>query len=427
MRRISAVEVLYIDRQGGMVDSAVIAGLDIGTDRIRVLIAEYDSDGKFLVSGWGESRSEGTRRGVVVNIEAAREAILTAIEAAEQEAGRTVTELLVALGGPSVSSLNSRGVVPVSGKNREIRAADVERVLEAARAVVIPMDRDILHILPQEYIIDDQRGVRNPIDMIGIRLEAEVHIVTASVSVMKNMEKAMERAEYKIRDMVLGTLATARASLSDEEKEMGVLLMDIGTSSTDYISVYGGAPRVTGSVPFGGTQATSDLSIVLKIPMEWAERIKCELGCCWESLVREEENAIVPGIGGRKTISIPASDICRILKPRVTEIFMMVKRGIEKSVGLIETGAGIVLAGGGALLPGITDLAESVFGQPVRVANPKSSVSWPNPCCDTRWTKTAGLILLGDVIAGTNKGREVQETELSNPFRGLLKWLGEFF
>lgn len=408
-------------------DSEVIAGLDIGTDRIRVLVAEYDSDGKFLVSGWGESRSEGTRRGVVVNIEAAREAILTAIEAAEQEAGRTVTELLVALGGSSVSSLNSRGVVPVSGKNREISAADVERVLEAARAVVIPMDRDILHILPQEYIIDDQRGVRNPIDMIGIRLEAEVHIVTASVSVMKNIEKAMDRADYKVRDVVLGILATARASLSDEEKEMGVLLVDIGTSSTDYISVCEGAPRVTGSVPFGGTQATSDLSVVLKIPMEWAERIKCELGSCWEPLIREGENAIVPGIGGRRAISIPASEICRILRPRVTEIFMMIKRGIEKTAGLIETGTGIVLAGGGALLPGITDLAESVFGQPARIANPKTSISWPNPCRDTRWIKAAGLVLLGDVIAGANKGKEIQETEHFNPLRGLLKWLGEFF
>jgi len=410
-----------------VVDSEVIAGLDIGADRIRVLVAEYDSEGKFLVSGWGESRSEGTRRGVVVNIEAAREAILRAIEAAEQEAGRTVTELLVALGGPSVSSLNSRGVVPVSGKNREISAADVERVLEAARAVVIPMDRDILHILPQEYIIDDQRGVRSPIDMIGIRLEAEVHIVTASVSAIKNMEKAMERADYKIRDVVLGTLATARSSLSDEEKEMGALLVDIGTSSADYISVCGGAPRATGSVPFGGTQATSDISIVLKIPMEWAERIKRELGCCWEPLIREEENAIVPGIGGRKTISVSASEICRILKPRIAEIFMMIKRGIEKAGGLTETAAGIVLAGGGALLPGITNLAEDVFGQPARVANPRPSVSWPNSCRDTRWAKAAGLVLLGDVIADTSKGRETQETELFNPFRGLLKWLGEFF
>ena len=410
-------------------DSEVIAGLDIGTDRIRVLVAEYGSEGKLLVSGWGQSPSQGTRRGVVVNIEAAREAILTAIEAAEQEAGRTVTDLLVAVGGPSVSSLNSRGVVAVSGKNREISAVDVERVLEAARAVVIPMDRDILHILPQEYIIDDQRGMRNPIDMIGIRLEAEVHIVTASVSVMKNIEKAIGRADYKAREIVLGTLATARASLSDEEKEMGVLLMDIGTSFTDYISVHGGAPRVTGSVPFGGTQVTSDLSVVLKIPMEWAERIKCELGCCWETLIREGENAIVPGIGGRKAISIPTSEICRILKPRVIEILMMIKRGIEKSTNMVEINTGIVLTGGGALLPGITDLAESVFGQPARVANPKSSISWPNPCRDTRWTKAAGLVLLGDAIAdkGIDKEKVVQETDLANPLRGLLKWLGEFF
>lgn len=412
-----------------MADSEVIAGLDIGTDRIRVLVAEYDEKGKLLVSGWGESRSEGMRKGIVVNIEAAREAVLSAVEAAEHEAGRTVTELWTALGGASVDSLNSRGVVAVSGKNREIGQADVERVLEAARAVVIPMDRDILHVLPQEYIIDDQGGVRNPIDMIGVRLEAEVHIVTASVSAIGNMEKAVERADYKVGDVALGTLAAARALLSEDEKEMGVLLIDIGASSSDFILVHGGAPRITGSIPVGGAQATGDLSIVLKTPMDSAERIKCDTGCCWEALADVDEPVIIPGIGGRPPMPVPVTELCRILQPRMEEIFRMIRGKIERMPGSARMTGGIVLTGGGSLLPGVADVAAEVFNQPTRVGNPRSSVIWPEACRDSRWSTAAGLILLGDAVSthGNNGENITGNTEPPNLFKGLVKWLGEFF
>jgi len=412
-----------------MTDSQVIAGLDIGSDRIRVLVAEYDSRGKLLVSGWGESRSEGMRKGVVVNIEAARDAVLKAVEAAEHEAGRTVTELWTALGGSSVDSLNSRGVVAVSGKNREIGRVDIERVLEAARAVVIPMDRDILHVLPQEYIIDDQGGVRNPMDMIGVRLEAEVHIVTASVSAIKNIEKAIERADYQLGDVALGSLAAARALLSEDEKEMGVLLIDIGASSTDFILVHGGAPRVTGSIPVGGAQASSDLSIVLKTPLESAERIKCESGCCWDALADAEEPVIIPGVGGRPPVPLPVTELCRILQPRMEEIFRIVRRKIDKTSGSAQIGGGIVLTGGGALLPGVADVASGVFSQPARIGTPRTSVEWPEPCRDPKWSTAAGLILLGDAVnSGTNAGENtVRMEESANPLKGLMKWLGEFF
>ncbi|RKX99054.1 MAG: cell division protein FtsA [Spirochaetes bacterium] len=412
-----------------MTDSEVIAGLDIGTNRIRVLVAEYDTRGKLVVSGWGESRSEGMRKGIVVNIEAAREAVLKAVEAAEHEAGRTVTELWTALGGASVDSLNSRGVVAVSGKNREIGEADVERVLDAARAVVIPMDRDILHVLPQEYIIDDQGGVRNPMDMIGVRLEAEVHIVTASVSAIKNIEKAIERADYKLGDVALGSLAAARALLNEDEKEMGVLMIDIGASSTDFILVHGGAPRVTGSVPVGGAQASSDLSIVLNTPLDSAERIKCESGCCWDALADAEEPVIIPGVGGRPPVPVPVTELCRILQPRMEEIFRIVRKKIEKTSGNAGISGGVVLTGGGALLPGVADVASGVFNQPVRLGNPRSSVEWPESCRDSRWSTAAGLILLGDAVkSGGNNGENTDYAEESvNPLKGLMKWLGEFF
>ena len=412
-----------------MTDSEVIAGLDIGTDRIRVLLAEYDKQGQLLVSGWGESRSEGMRKGVVVNIEAAQEAVYKAVEAAEHEAGRTVTELWTALGGSSVDSLNSRGVVAVSGRNREIGQADIDRVLDAARAVVIPMDRDILHVLPQEYIIDDHGGVRNPMDMIGVRLEAEVHIVTASVSAIKNIEKAIERADYKLGDVALGTLAAARALLSEDEKELGVLLIDVGASSTDFILIQGGAPRVTGSVPVGGAQATSDLSIVLKTPLESAERIKCESGCCWNALTDVQEPVIIPGVGGRPPTPVPVTELCRILQPRMEEIFQIILKKISRTIGISGLAGGIVVTGGGSMLPGVADVASGVFNQPARIGIPRSSVEWPEYCRNPKWSTAAGLILLGDAVSGGGKINinSAGNEENINPLKGLMKWLGEFF
>lgn len=412
-----------------MAVSEVIAGLDIGTHRIRVLLAEYDENGKLLVSGWGESPSEGLRKGVVVNIEAARSAVGKAVEAAEQEAGRTITELWAALGGASVDSLNSRGVVAVSGKNREIGQADIERVLEAAKAVVIPMDRDILHVLPQEYIIDDQGGVRNPLDMIGVRLESEVHIVTASVSATSNLAKAVERADFKVKEMALGTLAAARSLLSDDEKELGVILVDIGATSTDYILVRGGAPRVTGSIPIGSAQATSDLSIVLKTSMESAEALKIGHGCCWEPLVDAEEPVIIPGVGGRPPVPVPTSEICRILEPRMEEILRMIRERLDRVPGTSRVAGGVVLTGGGSLLAGIADLAGHVFEQPARVGSPLNPGKWPDECRTPEWATAAGLVLLGDAVTGTGSTGDdaTGNSGMTNPLKGLMRWLGEFF
>ena len=412
-----------------MTESRVIAGLDIGSESIRVLVAEYSSKGELLVSGWGACRSEGLRKGVVVNIEAARESVQAAVEEAEQEAGRTVTELWASLGGGVVDGLNSRGVVAVSGKNREIGQTDVDRVLEAAKAVVIPMDKDILHVLPQEYIIDDQGGVKNPLDMIGVRLEAEVHIVTASVSAVGNMKKAVERADYRVGNFALGSLAAARSVLSEDEKELGVLLVDIGASSTDYILVQGGAPRVTGSVPVGGNQVSSDLSIVLKTSLDAAERIKIESGCCWESVMDAEEPVIIPGVGGRPPSSVPMAEICRILKPRMDELFGMIRRRINRVPGLYRPTGGVVLTGGGSLLNGVVELAERSFDLPVRIGAPKAAVEWPEICRNPQWTTAAGLILLGDAVVRSAETGDTAENEAESMslFKGFIRWLGEFF
>ncbi|PIE04652.1 MAG: cell division protein FtsA [Spirochaetales bacterium] len=411
-----------------MTDSRVVAGLDIGTRNIRVLLGEYDPQGKLLVSGWGEAPSDGLRRGVVVNIEAARECIEQAVEAAEQEAGRTVTELWVSLAGGAVSSLNSRGVVPVSGKNREIGDSDVERVLEAARAVAIPMDRIMLNVLPQQFIIDDQRGIRNPRDMIGVRLEADVHIVTASLSATENLKKAVERAGFKVKDMALGTLASAKSLLNEDEKELGVLLIDIGAGSTDFILVHEGAPLITGTVPVGGSQVTSDLSIVLKTPREAAERIKINDAYCWENPDKSKEPVIVPGVGGRPPVPVPCSELCRILQPRMEEIFRMIQAEISRVPEMAQTVEGVVLCGGGSRLTGVEELASRVFERPARTGSPLGNVQWPQACRAPEWSAAAGLVLLGDALGGNGiRKRDIAEAASAHPLKGLVRWLGEFF
>ena len=412
-----------------MAESEVIAGLDIGSDSIRVLVAEYSEKGELIVSGWGETRSEGLRKGVVVNIEAAREAVIKAVEAAEHEAGRTVTELWCSLGGSAVSSMHSRGVVAVSGKNREINQLDVDRVLEAAKAVVIPMDRDILHVLPQEYIIDDQRGVRNPLDMIGVRLEAEVLIVTASLSALKNLEKAVERADYRIGDAVLGTLASARALLTEDEKELGVLLVDIGANSTDFILIKDGAPRFSASVPLGGSIVTSDISIVLKTSAESAEHIKINSGTCWVPLAEKDGRVIVPGVGGREPVTVSSEEVAAILQARMEEIFYMIKKQISGIPGLSPLHGGVVLCGGGSLLKGSVELATDVFGFPARMGKPGGNIQWPPNSSNSKWAAAAGLIMLGDAVRRGSGERDTAGmfSEKTNIFNAFFKWLREFF
>ena len=220
-----------------MIEGDVIAGMDIGSRYIRVLLAEYDESEKLVISGYGISDSEGMRRGVIVNIEAMHEAVMEAVEMAEHQAGRTITQIFTALNGPSVESSNSRGVVAVSSRSQEVRSVDIDRAIDTARTMMIPLDREILHVLPQEYALDDQIGIRNPIDMIGVRLEVEVHIVTALLSAIENMEKAVQRADYRISNIVLGSLAAARVLLTEDEKEMGVLFVNVGANSTDYILI----------------------------------------------------------------------------------------------------------------------------------------------------------------------------------------------
>jgi cell division protein FtsA len=309
---------------------------------------------------------------VVVNIEATLRSVSQAIEAAEMMSGREVHEAWTGIGGSHIDGINSRGVVAVTGKNRETReigSDDIKRVLEAARAVLIPMDRKLLEVIPQSYIVDAQKNIQEPLNMIGVRLEAEVHIITCSITGAQNLVKCVNRAGFGVKDLILQTLAAGRAVLTAEEKELGVAIVDLGGGTTNVLVYSNGTPYSISTIPAGGTQVTSDISIMRNVSFETAEKIKLEAGCCWEPFLEDDE-VIVPGVGGRAPQAIPKSEILGIIRPRMEETYKLVKEKLDKLSFSRPLGGGVVLTGGGAQLLGAADLASHVFNLPVRVGSP---------------------------------------------------------
>lgn len=411
-----------------MTSDEIIVALDIGTSKICAFIAEFNEEGDLTIAGVGITQSKGLRRGVVVNIEAAMKAVEEAIDMAEQQAGRTVESVLAGIAGGNIEGINSRGVVAVTGKGREINKADVDRVIDAAKAIVMPMDREILHVIPQEYIVDDQAGIKNPVDMIGVRLESEVHIITSTISASKNIIKCINRSGYKVDEIVLESIGASSSVLSKDEKELGVLFLDIGNGTTDLLLHLGGAPYYTGVLPVGAQEVTNDLSIMLNIPFDEAERIKLQSGCCWEPLIDRNESVIIPGIGGRPPISVPEMRICRILQPRMAELLMLVKKQLSDMGYLSRLGGGLVITGGGALLPGVAELAQEVFQMPARIGYPKSMKGLDERFRSPEYATVVGLLnyrasqiedegLLVDILP---------TSALMELFRRIGTWFKEF-
>jgi cell division protein FtsA len=375
-----------------------VVGLDIGTTKVCAVIGERNENGTLEITGVGKSVSTGLRKGVVVNIEATLKSVSAAIEAAEMMSGREVHTCWTGIGGSHIDGLNSRGVVAVTGKNRETREIgpeDISRVLEAARAVVIPMDRQVLEVIPQNYIVDDQKGIRDPLDMIGVRLEAEVHIITCSVTSVQNLVKCVNRAGFRVNDMILQSLAAGRSVLTEEEKELGVALIDLGGGTTNVMVYTGGTPYSTTTIPAGGIQVTSDISLLKNIAFETAEGIKLEAGCCWDDFLEGDDDIIVPGVGGRPPLHIPRSQILAIIRPRMEEIFNMVKEKLDKLSLSRPLGGGIVLCGGGAQLLGAAELATHVFKLPVRVGVPLSVGGLVEEYRSPVYATAVGLVLEG--------------------------------
>lgn len=351
-----------------MAENRIAVGLDIGTSVIRVAIGEYDDDGKIQIAGTATKKSAGLRNGVIVNIEDAKNAISEAIEAAEQNAGISVESVITAIGGSQIESQNYKGGVAVNpnGKNnKEITQDDVKRVIANSTAIPVPDDREKLHVVPQDYIVDGYHGIPDPIHRIGTRLEVEVHIVTAAKTIIQNIRSTVSRSGYILDGVMLKTLAQTLSVCHQDEMELGSILIDLGAGTTDVIVLVNGAPVGTASVPVGGNLVTNDIAIVTGISSATAEEKKIEAGCCWLPMITEENDleVILPGVGGRAPEVIMKSQLCQIIQARMEQIFTMVKAAIVKNTNdsIRQLSGNIILTGGGAQMEGVIELAQNVF------------------------------------------------------------------
>lgn len=406
----------------------IIVGLDIGTTKVCVVIGVLNDNGQLEILGVGTTPSRGLRRGVVINIEATIHSILSAVEAAEMMSGREVHEVFTGISGGHIEGINSRGVVAVTGRGREITRNDIDRVIDAAKAIVIPMDREVLHVIPQEFVVDDQGNIRNPFGMIGVRLEAEVHIITGAVTSAQNIVKCVNRAGFKVADIVLEPLASARAVLTKDEKELGALLIDLGGGTTDVLVYIEGAPYHTSILSIGGDQVTNDISIMLKTPLEAAEKIKREAGCCYLPLIQEDEMVNVPVVGGRPPKQIKRKSVVDIIQPRMTEMLTMVRDQIKDNNYMKLLAGGVVLTGGGSLLPGTAELASEIFNLPARVGYPVKLGGLIEEYYSPIYATGIGLVLFG----ASKTEHEYLDTSSSdrifnNVWERMRNWLKEFF
>jgi cell division protein FtsA len=349
-------------------DRDVIVGLDIGTSKVVALVGEITADGSIEVIGLGSQPSRGLKKGVVVNIESTVQSIQRAVEEAELMADCEINAVYAGIAGSHVRSLNSHGVVAI--RDREVTHGDVEHVIDAAKAVAIPADQRILHVLPQEFIIDGQEGIRDPIGMSGVRLEAKVHIVTGADSAAQNIIKCVQRCGLVVEDVVLEQLASSYAVLTDDEKELGVCLVDVGGGTTD-IAVFGsGAIRHTAVIPIAGDQVTNDIAVSMRTPTQYAEDIKIRYACALSQLANPDESIEVPSVGDRPARRLARQTLAEIVEPRYEELFNLIREELRRSGFEEVIAAGIVLTGGSARMEGAIELAEEIFHVPVRLGLP---------------------------------------------------------
>ena len=406
-----------------------MVGLDVGTTKICAVIAAPRAGGRLEVVGVGASPSRGLRRGVVVNIESTVEAIRQAVSDAELQAGVEVGGVYAGIAGGHIRGVNSRGVVAVSGKEREVNAADVERVVEAARAINLPPDREVIHVLPQTFVVDDQDGVREPVGMSGVRLEAEVHIVSGAVTSVQNVIRSVNRAGLEVEDIVLEPLASAEAVLFPDEKELGVVLIDIGGGTTDVALFREGAVWFTASLPLGGDHITNDIAIGLRTPVAEAEELKKRFACASTALVPAEETVDVPSVGGRKPRQLSRQILSEIVQPRLEEIFTLIGKELSKAGFQDSATAGVVVTGGTSIMEGVVEIAEAVFEQPVRRGVPNAIGGLGDVVRSPIYATAVGLAVYGSrrLVVGHAPADVGGRTALGRFSRRLAAWFSEIF
>jgi cell division protein FtsA len=372
-----------------------IVALDIGTSKVCVLVGEVNDRGQLEIIGEGTSPMKGTRRGNIINLDQAIDAVKKAVDEAEVMAGLSIESVFVGVAGDHIRSVNSRGVVSIAGKHREIAREDIDRVIEASKSINVPGELEILHVIPREFVVDGQDGIHDPLGMTAARLEANVHIVTGARTHNQNVLTAVNKAGIAVDELVLEQLAAAEAVLTQDEREMGVLLMDLGAGTTDYAVFLEGNVVHTNVLPVGAGHFTSDISVVLRTPMEDAERIKKRYGCALGSLVTEDDPIEVPTVGGRAPKILSKHELTGILEPRAAEIAKLVHRDLEK-VGLDkEIRSGVVLVGGGAEMDGMVEIVEQIFDQQARKGVPRGLGGLADTVAGPEWAASAGLLLWG--------------------------------
>ncbi len=358
-----------------MAKEAPITALDIGTSKVCALIAEREPDSAVRILGFGESKSEGLKKGVIVNIERTIAAIQQAVEEAENQAGAEVNAVVVGISGGHIKSLNSRGMAGVARADREITKDDVRRAMDAAKAVAIPIDREVIHVLPYGFIIDGQDGIRDPVGMLGVRLEVDVHIVTGAVTSVQNLMKSVNRAGFDVEGIVLEPLGSAEAALTDDEKDLGVALIDIGGGTTEIIIYLNGSVRHSEVISLGGEHVTRDISLGLRTPHEKAEIIKKEKGCALASMVNNGQTIAVPSVGDRRDREVLLRDVIEIIEVRMDELMRLIQMEIQLTGYGDLIAGGVVMTGGASLLPGIAEMAEEIFNCPVRIGGSRRIVN----------------------------------------------------
>jgi cell division protein FtsA len=379
--------------------------LDIGTSFVRALIGENTDSDACQILGIGVSPNTGVRNGLVVNIEDTAQAIKEAVGAAEVVSGCEAAECTVAIGGAQIAGINSKGLVAITGGGqhqdvkgggREITLHDQQRVIETAKAMKLPPDRQVLHVIPQSYIVDGNGGIKSPVNMLGVRLEATVHIITAAITPLENIRRCVTRSGYTLGkgSVMLKTLAAAQSVLTEEELQLGSILLDLGGGTTDALVLYDGAPICTVSVPYGGKAVTSDIVLEKGVAFDTAETIKVKAGCCWETFIGEGRDVIIPGLGGRAPTAITCTELYHIIRARVEENLLQVKQAIVKNSNVNVLLGNIVLVGGGALMNGIVDLTKEVFStEAVRVGYPGNLGSVVDEYRTPEWAAATGLLI----------------------------------
>ncbi|MEE4355125.1 MAG: cell division protein FtsA [Desulfococcaceae bacterium] len=399
----------------------IIVGLDIGTTKICAVVGEVS--GKDInIIGIGTHPSVGLRKGVVVNIESTVESIKKAVEDAELMAGCEISSVYAGIAGGHITGFNSRGIIAIKG-GAEISQQDVDRVIDAARAVAIPMDREVLHVIPQEFIVDDQTGILNPVGMSAVRLEAKIHIVTGAATSAHNIVKCANRAGLDVADIVLESLASSEAVLTRDEKELGTALLDLGGGTTDLAVFSGKNIKHTFVLALGGNNLTNDIAVGLRSPLADADRIKKQFGTCLPRKVKSDEMIDVPGMGGRKSRKLSRQILAEILEPRMEEIFTLIEREIYRAGMENVINSGIVLTGGSSMLDGVTEIAESIFELPTRLGRPKNIGGLVDVVNNPMYATGVGLVLFGAQNRSSRKIGRIRDANLfSRIVNRMKKW-----